>query len=61
MPIFFAASEDDEPFASDARTMYAASASPDRRLVMLPGAVHGSGMLQDAGFSAQVAQFLAAH
>jgi pimeloyl-ACP methyl ester carboxylesterase len=60
-PIFFAASNDDDPFAGDARAMYAASASPDRRLVMLPGAVHGSGMLADPGFSAQVAQFLAAH
>ena len=60
-PIFFGASEDDEPFASDARAMYAASASPDKRLVMLPGGLHGSGMLQDAGFRAQVAQFLAAH
>jgi dienelactone hydrolase len=60
-PIFFAASEEDEPFVSDARNLYAASASPDRRLEILPGGAHGSAMLQDPAFRGRVAAFLVAH
>jgi dienelactone hydrolase len=60
-PVFFAASEDDEPFVSDARALYAASASPDRRLDILPGGLHGSGMLQVTAFRGRVEDFIAAH
>jgi dienelactone hydrolase len=60
-PVFFAASEGDDPFAGDARALYEASASPDKRLEILPGAAHGSAMLQDPGFRARMAAFLAAH
>ena len=60
-PVFFAASEEDEPFVSDARALYAASASPDRRLEILPGAAHGSAMFQDSAFRARVTAFIAGH
>jgi pimeloyl-ACP methyl ester carboxylesterase len=60
-PVLFAASTEDEPFASDARAMYAASGSSERRLEILPGAVHGERMLEDPGFRARVTAFIAAH
>jgi dienelactone hydrolase len=60
-PVFFAASADDEPFASDARAMYAASGSGERRLEILPGAAHGARMLEDAAFRDRVTAFIAAH
>jgi len=60
-PTFFAASETDEPFVSDARALYAASAATDKRLEILHGAVHGSAMLQDTAFRSRVEAFIAAH
>jgi len=60
-PVFFAASAEDEPFASDARAMYAASTSSGRRLEILPGAAHGERMLEDATFRARLTAFIAAH
>lgn len=60
-PVFFAASAEDEPFSSDARAMYAASAARERRLEILPGAAHGERMLDDAAFRARVTAFIAAH
>jgi dienelactone hydrolase len=60
-PVLFAASNEDEPFASDARAMYAASSSTERRLEILPGAVHGERMLEDASFRARVTAFISAH
>jgi dienelactone hydrolase len=60
-PVFFAASTEDEPFATDARAMYAASGSSERRLEILPGAVHGEQMLEDPAFRARVTAFIAAH
>ena len=60
-PTFFAASADNDPFTGDARALYAASASPDKRLEILPGAAHGSAMLADPGFRSRVEAFIAAH
>jgi dienelactone hydrolase len=60
-PVFFAASAEDEPFASDARALYAASSSAERRLEILPGAVHGERMLGDAAFRGRVTGFIRAH
>ena len=60
-PVFFAASQEDEPFQTDARTMYAASGSSDKRLEILPGAAHGSAMVQDPAFRARVEAFIASH
>jgi hypothetical protein len=41
--------------------MYAAAPAGDRRLEILPGAVHGERMLEDAAFRARVMAFIAAH
>jgi pimeloyl-ACP methyl ester carboxylesterase/acetyl esterase/lipase len=60
-PTFFGASQQDDPFVGDARSLYAASAATDKRLDILPGAAHGSAMLQDPGFRSRVAAFIAAH
>jgi dienelactone hydrolase len=60
-PTFFAASELDDPFVGDARALYAASAAPEKYLEILPGGVHGSDMLHDAGFRSRVEAFIAAH
>jgi acetyl esterase/lipase len=61
VPTFFAASENNDPFGGDARALYAASAAPEKRLEILPGAAHGSAMLQDVGFRSRVEAFIAAH
>jgi dienelactone hydrolase len=60
-PVFFAAARDDEPFASDAPVMYAASPSPERRLEILPGLDHGVQLLDNASFRSRVTAFIAAH
>jgi pimeloyl-ACP methyl ester carboxylesterase len=60
-PVFFAASQDDDPFAADAQALYAAAGSPERRLEILPGAAHGVQMLADASFRARVTAFISAH
>jgi dienelactone hydrolase len=60
-PVLFAASAEDQPFASDAQAMYGASASSERRLEILPGAAHGERMLEDPAFRARVTAFIAAH
>ena len=61
VPTFFGASEENDPFVGDARALYAASGAADKRLDILPGAAHGSAMLQDAGFRSRVEAFIAAH
>jgi dienelactone hydrolase len=60
-PVFFAASADDEPFATDARSLYAASASAERQLEILPGLAHGIQLLDDAALRARVTAFITAH
>jgi dienelactone hydrolase len=60
-PTFFAASENDDPFVGDARALYAASVAPEKRLEILPGAMHGTRMLEDPGFRSRVEAFIAAH
>jgi pimeloyl-ACP methyl ester carboxylesterase len=60
-PTFFGASEQDDPFVGDARALYAASVSSDKRLDILPGAAHGSAMLHDPAFRSRVEAFIAAH
>ena len=61
LPTFFAASDGDEPFFTDAGALYAASASADKRLDILPGGMHGSAMLQVPAFRARVEAFIASH
>jgi dienelactone hydrolase len=60
-PVFFASSEEDQPYANDAREMYAATPSSDRRLEIVPGTAHGERMLEDLAFRARVMAFIAAH
>jgi len=60
-PVFFATSQEDEPFGSGARELYAASVSSERRLEILPGTAHGSSMLTDAAFRGRVTAFIVAH
>ena len=60
-PVFFAASADDEPFATDAQSLYAASASTERQLAILPGLAHGIQLLDDAALRARVTAFITTH
>jgi dienelactone hydrolase len=60
-PVLFAASTDDQPFADDARALYAAAASTERQLEILPGARHGLDLLDDPGLRARVTAFITAH
>src|SRR5215470_1667147 len=48
-PVLFLADEGDGEFADDARMLYAASASPDKRLSITDGAEHGFRLLKNPG------------
>ena len=61
VPVLFVAEEEDQPFADDARTLYAAATSPQRRLEIFPGFLHGVGMLQEAAIRTLFDNFLSAH
>jgi pimeloyl-ACP methyl ester carboxylesterase len=60
-PVLLAAAQDDEPFVSDARALYAASVSRERRLEIVPGGAHGLQMLDEPSFRGRVTAFIAAH
>ena len=60
-PVLFMAEQDDQPFADDAHSLYAAAASADKQLRVVPGSLHGSGMLEDPSLKATVWSFIAAH
>ncbi|HSC48650.1 MAG TPA: hypothetical protein VLD16_00185 [Gaiellaceae bacterium] len=60
-PVLFAASTDDQPFADDARALYAAAGSVERQVEILPGARHGQDLLDDPAFRARVTAFITAH
>ena len=55
------AAQDDEPFSDDARSLYAAAASADKHVQVVPGSAHGSGLLADRSLKATVWSFIAAH
>lgn len=46
VPVLFAASADDTPFADDARAMYRAAPVRDKRLLVIPGGAHGTSMIE---------------
>jgi pimeloyl-ACP methyl ester carboxylesterase len=46
VPVLFVAGADDQPFASDARAMYRAAPTRDKRLLVIPGGGHGTSMLE---------------
>ena len=58
-PVFFMAAQDDQPFSDDARSLYAAAASTDKQLQVVPGSNHGSGLLEDPSLKATVWSFIA--
>jgi len=61
VPVLFAAAESDVQYADEARALHAASASPDKRLLILPGGAHGVDLLRGpaaAGFRATFAAFI---
>ncbi len=60
-PVLFMAAQDDEPFSDDARSLYAAAASADKHVQVVPGSAHGSGLLEDPSLKATVWSFIAAH
>jgi dienelactone hydrolase len=60
-PVLFMAAQDDQPFSDDARSLYAAAASADKHVQVVPGSAHGSGLLEDPSLKAYVWSFIAAH
>lgn len=61
VPVLFVAAESDVQYAEEARALYAASASPDKRLLILPGGAHGVDLLRGpaaAGFRATFVGFI---
>jgi dienelactone hydrolase len=58
-PVLFMAEQDDQPFSDDARSLYAAAASADKQVRVVPGSAHGSGMLEDPSLKAAVWSFIA--
>ena len=60
-PVLFMAAQDDEPFSDDAHSLYAAAASADKQVEVVPGSAHGSGLLEDPSLKAAVWSFIAAH
>jgi dienelactone hydrolase len=60
-PTLFAAAEDDDPFDDDARTLFAANAGRDKRLELVAGTAHGSGLLGDPQIRAVFDEFVRVH
>ncbi|MBA3366666.1 MAG: alpha/beta fold hydrolase [Actinobacteria bacterium] len=58
VPALYLVAREDEPFATDARALHDASASPDKRLVVTDGASHGTGLLRDAHTAELVTRFV---
>jgi len=60
-PVLFLADEHDAEFADEARMLYDACASPDKRLVITDGAEHGFRLLNNPDTRGLVDSFIAAH
>jgi alpha-beta hydrolase superfamily lysophospholipase len=43
-PVLFVAAEEDGDFAEDARRLYRAAASRDKKLLIVPGSQHGTAL-----------------
>jgi pimeloyl-ACP methyl ester carboxylesterase len=61
VPALFTAAVDDDPFDDDARTLFDACASSDKRLEIFPGSRHGAPTLRDPQAKALVDAWIAAH
>jgi pimeloyl-ACP methyl ester carboxylesterase len=46
VPVLLVVCADDQPFVDDARAMYRAAPTRDKRLLVIPGGGHGTGMLE---------------
>ena len=60
-PALFTSAVDDDPFADDARALFEACASADKRLEIFPGSRHGAPTLRDPQAKALVDAWLASH
>jgi pimeloyl-ACP methyl ester carboxylesterase len=49
VPALFVSAAEDNNFADEARALYEASGSTDKRLAIVPGTVHGAPVLRDTG------------
>jgi alpha-beta hydrolase superfamily lysophospholipase len=61
VPALFTSAVGDDPFDDDARTMFEACASPDKRLELFPGTRHGAPVLRDPQAKAVVDAWVAVH
>jgi alpha-beta hydrolase superfamily lysophospholipase len=61
VPALFTSAVDDDPFNDDARALFDACASVDKRLELFPGSRHGSPTLRDPQAKALVDAWVAAH
>ena len=61
VPALFLAAEDDRSFADDARALHAAAASPEKRLIVVPGTAHGVPLLRTPEVREAVDEFIGAH
>lgn len=60
-PTLLVAAEDDDPFDDDARTLFSALAGRDKRLEVVAGTAHGSGLLGDPSIRALFDEFVRTH
>jgi dienelactone hydrolase len=61
VPALFVAAEGDLPFPDEARALYDACASPDKRLAIFPGFAHGAPLLRNPDARATVDAFVESH
>lgn len=61
VPVLFVSAEEDAPFPEDARAMYDACSSADKRLAIVPGTVHGAPVLRDPATRALVDGWIRDH
>ena len=61
VPTLFVATEEDEPFITDARALYNACAAREKQLRVFPGADHSVATLRDPNAQAAVDDFIARH
>jgi pimeloyl-ACP methyl ester carboxylesterase len=59
-PVLIVAARDDQPYGTDAQTLYDACPAHDKKLDLQAGGLHGRSLLDDP-MSAKVEAFLAAH
>jgi pimeloyl-ACP methyl ester carboxylesterase len=61
VPALFTSAVDDDPFDDDARALFDACASVDKRLELFPGSRHGAPTLRDPQVKALVDAWVASH